>query len=290
MLGMMYVGYGSNLDPQDWSKFCGDRDADPADLRPVTPVLLLDHRLTFNHRAGRWKGGAANVTASLGDVVPCMAFEVDYPRIWDVLDAKEGVGVDVYERFEALALLPDGTVQTVTSYRLTEAKLAREAEAGRGPHVPPSEAYIEAVTRGLAHHGLPSTHLGPASEGRSVAPLQHVFVYGTLLAGEERGHVLDACERRPAAISGQLVDLGRDYPGLVPGEATVHGELVRLPGDAMLARLDGIEGFHAHTSPNNLYRRGFVKVRWGDEFVWAWTYYWNGVDGRPLPGGDWRLR
>ena len=38
MLGMMYLGYGSNLDPQDWSKFCGDRDADPADLRPITPV------------------------------------------------------------------------------------------------------------------------------------------------------------------------------------------------------------------------------------------------------------
>ena len=168
--------------------------------------------------------------------------------------------------------------------------MAREAEAGRGPHVPPSEAYLEAVTRGLAHHGLPSAHLGPASEDRSVAPLQHVFVYGTLLAGEERGHVLDACERRQATVTGQLVDLDRGYPGLVPGNATVHGELVRLPDGAMLTRLDGIEGFDAHTSPNNLYRRGFVKVQSGDESVWAWTYYWNGGDGRPLPGGDWRLR
>ena len=287
----VYVGYGSNLDPWDWTDFSARHGADPGDLRPVTPVLLLDHRLTFNHRAGRWKGGAANVTPSPGDVVPCMAFEVDHPGIWDVLDAKEGVGVDVYERFEALALLPDGTVQTVTSYRLTETKLAREAEAGRGPHVAPSEAYIEAVTRGLAHHGLPSAHLGPASEDRSVAPLQHVFVYGTLLAGEERGHVLDACERHQATITGQLVDLNRGYPGLVPGEDTVHGELVRLPDDAMLSRLDGIEGFHHHTSPNNLYRRGFVQVQCGEESVWAWTYYWNGMDlGEAIPSGDWRLR
>ena len=295
MFGMMYVGYGSNLDPQDWSKFCGDRGADPDDLRPVTPVLLLDHRLTFNHRSSRWKGGAANVTHSAGGVVPCMAFEVDDPRIWDVLDAKEGVsnrpGKGVYERFEALALLPDGTVQTVISYRVTEGKLAREAEAGRGPHVPPSEDYIEAVTRGLAHHGLSSAHLGPASEDRSAAPLQHVFVYGTLLAGEERGHVLEVCERRQATVTAQLVDLDRGYPGLVPGEALVHGELVRLPDDAMLARLDGIEGFHAHTSPNNLYRRGFVQVRCDGEDVWAWTYYWNGVDlGEAIPSGDWRQR
>jgi len=295
MFGMMYAGYGSNLDPLDWSKFCGDRGADSADLRPVSPVLLLDHRLTFNHRAGRWKGGAANVTQSPGDVVPCMAFEVDHPRIWDVLDAKEGVskrpGKGVYERFEAPALLPDGTVQTVISYRLTEGRLAREAEAGRGLHVPPSEAYIEAVTRGLAHHGLPSAHLGPATEDRSVGPIQHVFVYGTLLAGEERGHVLEACGRRQATVTGQLVDLNRGYPGLVPGKATVHGELVWLPDDTMLARLDGIEGFHAHTSPNNLYRRGFVQVRCDDEDVWAWTYHCNGVDlGEAIPSGDWRQR
>jgi gamma-glutamylcyclotransferase (GGCT)/AIG2-like uncharacterized protein YtfP len=291
----MYVGYGSNLDPQDWPDFCARRGADPADLRPVTPVLLLDHQLTFNHLSGRWEGGAANVTHSPGDMVPCMAFEVDHPSIWNVLDAKEGVsdrpGRGVYERFEALALLPDGTAQTVTTYRLTEARLAREAEAGRGPHVPPSEDYIEAVTRGLAHHGLPSAHLVPASEDRSVAPLQHVFVYGTLLAGEERGHVLEACERRQATVTGQLVDLNRGYPGLVPGKATVHGELVRLPNDAMLSRLDGIEGFHAHTSPNNLYRRGFVQVQCEGESVWAWTYYWNGMDlGEAIPSGDWRQR
>ena len=58
MFGMMHVGYGSNLDPLDWSKFYSDRGADPVDLRPVTPVLLLDHRLTFNHRSNRWKGDA----------------------------------------------------------------------------------------------------------------------------------------------------------------------------------------------------------------------------------------
>jgi len=293
MVDMMYAGYGSNLDPGGWADFCARpaHRVDPAGLRPVTPCLLLGHRLTFNHRARRWKGGAANVTPSLGDVVPCMAFEVDHPRIWDVLDAKEGVGSGVYERFEALALLPEGTVQTVTSYRLTEGKLAREAEAGRGPHVPPSEDYIEAVTRGLVHHGLPSAHLGPASEDRSVSPLQHVFVYGTLLAGEERGHVLEACERRRATVTGLLVDLNRGYPGLVPGNSTVHGELVRLPDDARLARLDGIEGFHAHTSPDNLYRRGFVKVQCEDEFVWAWTYLWNGMNtGEPIASGDWRTR
>jgi gamma-glutamylcyclotransferase (GGCT)/AIG2-like uncharacterized protein YtfP len=59
----------------------------------------------------------------------------------------------------------------------------------------------------------------------------------------------------------------------------------------MLARLDGIEGFLQHTSPNNLYRRGFVQVLCNGETVWAWTYYWNGMDlGEAIPSGDWRQR
>ena len=296
---VMYAGYGSNLDPVDWAAYCArpTHGVDPAGLRPVAPCLLLDHRLTFNHHVDRWGGGAANVLPSTGDVVPCMAFAIDDEAVWSVLDAKEGVGLvpgkGTYERCELPALFPDGTVETVITYRLTAAKLAREAKAGRGPHVPPSEAYLRAVTRGLAHHGLPDAHLLPASEERSAPPLQHVFVYGTLLEGEERGWVLDACERRAATVEGVLGDLGdRGYPGLMPGGGTVHGEVVRLPDDGvLLARLDQIEGMHAHGAPNNLYRRGFVRARTDGGPVWAWTYWWNGMDaGEAIASGDWRTR
>ena len=222
MFGMMYVGYGSNLDPRDWSDYCArpEHDVDPDDLRPVTPVLLLDHRLTFNHRAGRWKGGAANVTPSSGDVVPCMAFEVDHPRIWDVLDAKEGVGADVYERF-ALALLPDGTVQTVITYRVTEGKLAREAEAGAALTCPQARR-----TSRRSRLALPTmAALGPPRAGLEGRPLQHVFVYGTLLAGEGQGHVLEACERRQATVTAQLVDLDRGYPASCPARPSFMASL-----------------------------------------------------------------
>jgi gamma-glutamylcyclotransferase (GGCT)/AIG2-like uncharacterized protein YtfP len=296
---MMYTGYGSNLDPVDWADYCArpEHDVDPAGLRPITPCLLLDQRLTFNHRASRWEGGAANVLPSTGDVVPCMAFAIDDEAVWSVLDAKEGVGSvpgkDTYERCELPALFPDGTVETVITYRLTKHKLTDVWKEGPVGLIPPSEAYLEAVARGLAHHGLPDAHLLPASEGRSAPPLQHVFVYGTLLDGEERGGVLDACERRAATVDGILCDLGdRGYPGLMPGGGTVHGEVVRLPDDGVvLARLDHIEGMRAHGAPTNLYRRGFVRARTEDGPVWAWTYWWNGVDaGEAIPTGDWRMR
>jgi gamma-glutamylcyclotransferase (GGCT)/AIG2-like uncharacterized protein YtfP len=298
MTAVMYAGYGSNLDPVDWAVCARPAHrVDPAGLRPVTPCLLLDHRLTFNHRAGRWGGGAANVWPSPGDVVPCMTFAIDDEAVWSVLDAKEGVGrvpgKGTYERCELPALFPDGTVEMVITYRLTKHKLTDVWKEGPVGLIPPSEDYLEAVTRGLAHHGLSDAHLGPASEGRSTPPIQHVFVYGTLLDGEERGWVLDAYERRAVTVEGVLCDLGdRGYPGLMPGEGRVHGEVVRLPDDGvLLARLDQIEGMHAHGAPNNLYRRGFVKVQCEDESVWAWTYWWNGMDaGEPIASGDWRAR
>jgi gamma-glutamylcyclotransferase (GGCT)/AIG2-like uncharacterized protein YtfP len=135
------------------------------------------------------------------------------------------------------------------------------------------------VARGLALYGLPDTHLQPASEGRSAPPNQHLFVYGTLLEGEERGWV--------------LYDLGdRGNPVLMPGEGKVYGEVVRLPDDrVLLGRLDQIEGMHAHGAPNNLYRRGFVRVHTDDGPVWVWTYWWNGLDaGEAIASGDWRQR
>ena len=296
---MLYAGYGSNLDPVDWAAYCArpTHGVDPAGLRPVAPCLLLDHRLTFNHHVDRWEGGAANVLSSTGDVVPCMAFAIDDEAVWSVLDAKEGVGLvpgkGTYERCELPALFPDGMVEAVITYRLTERKLTKEWGDDPVGLVPPSQAYLEAVARGLAHHGLPDAHLLPASEGRSVPPIQHVFVYGTLLEGEERGWVLDACERRVATVDGVLCDLGdRGYPGLMPGEGRVHGEVVRLPDDGvLLARLDQIEGMRAHGAPNNLYRRGCVRARTEDGPVWAWTYWWNGMDaGEPIASGDWRAR
>ena len=181
----------------------------------------------------------------------------------------------------------------VITYRLTKHILAEVWDEGHVGLIPPSERYLEAVSRGLAHHGLPDAHLMPASEGRSAPPVQHVFVYSTLLEGEVRGNVLDACERKAATVDGVLYDLGdRGYPGLMPGEGRVNGEVVRLPDDGvLLARLDQIEGMHAHGAPTNLYRRGFVRAVTDSGPVWAWTYWWNGMDaGEAIASGDWRTR
>ncbi|MBL8785154.1 MAG: gamma-glutamylcyclotransferase [Deltaproteobacteria bacterium] len=123
-----------------------------------------------------------------------------------------------------------------------------------------------------------------------------VFVYGTLLRGEERGAVIR--ELAPTAIlmaeaAGTLWDLGA-YPGLAlePSHGLVQGELVKFEDiGRALEVLDEIEGFIAPGAPDNLYERLAIEVGMGDGRVrTAWTYVYAGPldQAAPITSGDWR--
>ena len=69
-----------------------------------------------------------------------------------------------------------------------------------------------------------------------------VFVYGTLLKGLERSHVLSSSSYLgPALVQAQLFDLG-SYPGIGEGNNDVIGELYEVTPET-LAELDSIEGY-----------------------------------------------
>lgn len=123
-----------------------------------------------------------------------------------------------------------------------------------------------------------------------------IFVYGTLrppqngtLPGDSRYHpAIDAHIRsaKPATLSGaDLYDLG-SYPAAVPGEGTLHGDLL-LVDEAALAVADHIEG---HPT---FYKRTQVTVQTdaGPETAWI---YWGppGIETgrRRVRSGDWFAR
>ena len=71
---------------------------------------------------------------------------------------------------------------------------------------------------------------------------RNVFVYGTLMAGERNHHFLSESKPEGRAIlhGYDKIDLG-SYPGAVPGEGSVEGELYEVDLDT-LHRLDLLEG------------------------------------------------
>jgi gamma-glutamylcyclotransferase (GGCT)/AIG2-like uncharacterized protein YtfP len=122
-------------------------------------------------------------------------------------------------------------------------------------------------------------------------PTVWVFVYGTLKRGQPNHSLLAPFVRevREGRVTGTLVDLGA-YPGLVPGQGIVRGELLRLePGGVALRRLDDLEGFFGPGDLRNEYERLLVAVETGGGPLEAWAYRYAGpVEGVPrLPGGVW---
>lgn len=92
-----------------------------------------------------------------------------------------------------------------------------------------------------------------------------LFVYGTLMRGHVRHHLIARCPFLGPATTEpafELVDL-HDYPALVQGGGTaVHGELYAVT-EEILSRLDRVEGVP------DLYRRSEVRLADGSR---AQTY------------------
>lgn len=115
--------------------------------------------------------------------------------------------------------------------------------------------------------------------------------YGTLL------RVFDGIERLGMAdrvsfvetcrLPGSLYDLGR-FPGAVPGDETVHGELLRLHDLEVWTMLDRYEGYDADREEASLFVRRQVDLQKPYDQT-AWVYWFNGdPSGRPLvASGDW---
>jgi len=113
-----------------------------------------------------------------------------------------------------------------------------------------------------------------------------IVVYGLLRRGARMSNLLGGAEFvREVALDGyRLFDLG-DYPGAVPGEGVIFGELWELPSPAVLDLLDEAERVGADPP---LYRRVLVDA----DGAPAWLYVYAGPveESAWITSGDWFRR
>lgn len=122
------------------------------------------------------------------------------------------------------------------------------------------------------------------------APIVHLFVYGTLRAGDVRWHHLRPFvlgDGVPDTAGGRLFDSGLEYPAaLFGGDGTIHGESFEVRPDRLeecLTVLDEVEGTVA-----GLFARVAITTGLGYP---AWSYeYGGGLALVPIRSGDWRRR
>ena len=110
-----------------------------------------------------------------------------------------------------------------------------------------------------------------------------LFVYGLLRKGDEMANLMSGAKALgEVQVHGyDLFDLG-DYPGAVPGEGSVTGELYELPGPEAFEVLDRAERCF-DTPP--LYRRQVVKA--GPKLAWMYIYARSTDHAPRIESGDW---
>lgn len=115
-----------------------------------------------------------------------------------------------------------------------------------------------------------------------------LFVYGTLMQGQDQEGLLSGLERTAATTRGTLWDLPAGYPALGPGSDRVHGELVAGIEPGRLAVLDDYEGV-----AQGLYQRVEIEVTVGLKAHVAWAYVMEDPrrqGGRRILTGQWQPR
>lgn len=284
----LYFAYGSNLDFEDWSKWCAKKQADPSGMVEIEPVFLPDYRLKFHYYSGGRKGGAADIVeADSGNIVPGVLFELDDYTL-NLMDRKEGVKSGSYQRKQVHVVTLEGRIIEALTYVVCQERIQNK-------FIEPTLDYVNLIRNGLSKRGLPIEFLESALNfEQSESRLNRIFVYGTLMKGESRHLAIKNADFEfidGAFTKGKLLHLN-DYPGLIfDVDEQVSGELYQCNKiTKRLSEIDQIEGFYGYQYSNSLFNRVILKVEVKGEFIWSWAYFFNGQDDDEIPSGNWRER
>jgi gamma-glutamylcyclotransferase (GGCT)/AIG2-like uncharacterized protein YtfP len=99
--------------------------------------------------------------------------------------------------------------------------------------------------------------------------MAQLFVYGSLLRGEERAGLIAHLDVREATVRGRLWRAQAGYPVLElnPKAEPIHGEVLRLDKASVLTVLDLIEGVN-----EGKYKRVGARILTEQGFEEAWVY------------------
>ena len=286
-----HFGYGSNLDLNDWKKWCDVRGRKSDEMQVEPGIFFLpDYELDFHYKSGSRGGGALDVVERPGHVVAGKLFKVTGDG-WGSLDAKEGAP-NYYERKQVEVLSENGEQRTAITYVVTQAKDEKK-------HVPPAPGYIEIVERAYDQYDITKSHLWAKEQlvasGKSKvtkSAVDHLFTYGTLRDGEERSGILSKFSSKvykDCKIKGSLIDLPDGYPGLISGDGSVVGEIHHTPDiENTLKELDRVEGFNGYGEDGSLFHR--VLTYSNNIPCWTYVYARSPDDGPVIESGDWSKR
>jgi gamma-glutamylcyclotransferase (GGCT)/AIG2-like uncharacterized protein YtfP len=109
--------------------------------------------------------------------------------------------------------------------------------------------------------------------------MENLFIYG-LFRDQARNLLGDFKEVGRRSVRGKIYKVNEFYPGFIPGEGEVWGELISVD-ENVLPALDEYEGYE--------YDRVRIKTSDGTD-CWIYQYKFDISNFKHLTKGDWMLR
>ena len=140
------------MDCEDLLKWCVKKGKSPIVFACVSPALLKNYKLVFNHLSSSREAGAANIMESKGDKVYgllCLVKEEDRAKIRN----KEG-SPNIYKEISNL------TIETLDGRVITDAftfKLKKDKE--KPNHQSPTRYYLDLLIGNARKYNFPSTYI-----------------------------------------------------------------------------------------------------------------------------------
>ena len=150
---MPYFGYGSNLDEDDWVRFCAKKGFDSSGMVEIGVAFLTGYEMKFHYFSSGRNGGAADVVRSdSNSEVPGALFMLN-DEAWRAMDIKEGYP-NYYERKQVTVRTLEGDIDAIT-YTVVADKIREDYQQ-------PTSEYEALIRNGLLRRDLPTTALDKA--------------------------------------------------------------------------------------------------------------------------------
>lgn len=155
---IMYFGYGSNLNTEDWEQFCSKNGFESKGFREICNARLPHYSLIFRQDSISRKGGVADIVEMEGVCVYGALFEMD-AHAREAMDEKEGVRFNTYQPKWVEVM----TFENIKIKALTYVTTTRKR---KNQFVQPTKEYVDLIRIGLVERGLPTENLEIALEGK----------------------------------------------------------------------------------------------------------------------------
>ena len=265
------VGYGSNLNLEDFSSFTNSQGYFGDYLDYYKHVVIPDYKLVFNVESVSRKGGVLNIEYSVGYITYAILFKTNKEGL-KLLRKKEGVPFK-YQEKRIHVLDNEGYEYSALTYIVPDDRTC--------DFIAPHKSYLDICLKGYRDFALGNgeINLAKASVNDELKPLEALFCYGTLMREEKRFPLIKDMGIYSSIIGycqiGHLTTNGL-YPALnieTEAEYGIQGDFFCFKDISKVIEItDKIEGFNGYGKKNNLFRRSYTLIDIGGSLRESWIY------------------